>query len=83
MTLLLRKIQLLLTVAALGVLFGSSRPARTDGANGTRDVSHVSHRRPHPSATKAVVPEPQVGSRTKSPGRVVIKMQRSMTFGEV
>ena len=46
-------------------------------AKATRDVSIVIHRRPQFSATVAVVPEPQVGSRTKSPGSVAISMQRS------
>ena len=49
-------------------------------ASGTRDVSMVIQRRPHCSATYAVVPEPQVGSRTRSPGSVVIRRQRWMTF---
>ncbi len=40
----------------------------------------VIQRRPHCSATVAVVPEPQVGSSTRSPGSVVISTQRSMTF---
>src|ERR1700724_3752796 len=48
-------------------------------ARATREVSIVIHRRPHCSATYAVVPEPQVGSRTRSPGSVAIKIQRSTT----
>ncbi len=40
----------------------------------------VIQRRPHCSATMAVVPEPQVGSSTRSPGSEVIKMQRWTTF---
>ena len=48
-------------------------------ARATREVSMVIQRRPHCSATYAVVPEPQVGSSTKSPGSVVIRMQRWMT----
>ena len=43
----------------------------------------VIHRRPHCSATKAVVPEPQVGSSTRSPGSVAMRIQRSMTFALV
>ena len=46
-------------------------------ASATREVSIVIQRRPHCSATKAVVPEPQVGSSTRSPGSVDISMQRS------
>src|SRR5262249_5525070 len=49
----------------------------------TRLVSMVIHRRPHCSATYAVVPEPHVGSRMRSPGSVVISMQRSMILGLV
>jgi len=49
----------------------------------TREVSQVIQRRPHFSAAKAVVPEPQVGSRTRSPGSVVMSMQRSTTFSFV
>ena len=49
----------------------------------TRLVSQVIQRRPHFSATKAVVPEPQVGSSTRSPGSVVIKRQRSSVFTPV
>src|SRR3954451_17604801 len=49
----------------------------------TRLVSIVIHRRPHCSATYAVVPEPHVGSSTKSPGSVVIRRQRSTAFGAV
>ena len=49
-------------------------------AMATRDVSMVIQRRPHFSDMAAVVPEPQVGSRTRSPGSVVIRMQRSMTL---
>src|SRR5204863_3150652 len=45
-------------------------------ASATRDVSIVIQRRPHCSATVAVVPEPQVGSSTRSPGSVAINMQR-------
>src|SRR5439155_14148360 len=45
-------------------------------ASATRDVSMVIHRRPHCSATYAVVPDPHVGSKTRSPGSVVIRMQR-------
>ena len=52
-------------------------------ASATRLVSQVIQRRPHFSATKAVVPLPQVGSSTKSPGSVVIRMQRSITVGLV
>ena len=37
-------------------------------ASATRDVSIVIHRRPHCSATYAVVPEPQVGSSNKVTG---------------
>ena len=44
----------------------------------TREVSIVIQRRPHCSATVAVVPEPQVGSSTRSPGSVAIRRQRSM-----
>jgi hypothetical protein len=49
-------------------------------ASGTRLVSIVIQRRPHCSATYAVVPDPQVGSRTRSPGSVVIKTQRCTTL---
>ena len=52
-------------------------------ARATREVSQVIQRLPHFSATKAVVPEPQVGSSTRSPGCVVIRMQRSMGLMEV
>ena len=52
-------------------------------AKATREVSSVIQRRPHCSATNAVVPEPQVGSRTRSPGSVTINRQRSTTFGRV
>ena len=48
-------------------------------AMATREVSAVIQGRPHCSATYAVVPEPQVGSRTRSPGSVVINTQRSTT----
>ena len=41
-------------------------------ASATREVSIVIQRRPHCSATNAVVPEPQVGSSTRSPGSVAI-----------
>ena len=49
-------------------------------ASATRLVSIVIHRRPHCSATYAVVPDPHVGSSTRSPGSVVMRRQRSMTF---
>ena len=49
----------------------------------TRLVSVVIQRRPQSSATNAVVPLPHVGSSTKSPGSVVIKRQRSITFALV
>jgi hypothetical protein len=49
-------------------------------ASATRDVSIVIQRRPHCSATYAVVPEPQVGSRTRSPGSVDISTHRWTTF---
>src|SRR5512142_2819893 len=49
----------------------------------TRLVSIVIHRRPHCSATYAVVPEPQVGSRTRSPGSVDMRIHRSTIFEEV
>src|SRR5690606_1960421 len=52
-------------------------------ASATLDVSITIQRRPHCSATYAVVPEPQVGSSTKSPGSVVIKIQRLTTSGLV
>ena len=39
--------------------------------------------RPHFSATNAVVPLPQVGSSTSSPGSVVIRRQRSMALDDV
>ena len=52
-------------------------------ARATREVSMVIQRRPHCSATYAVVPEPQVGSSSRSPGSVAIRMQRSMTFSAV
>ena len=53
---------------------GVGAVSRVGGA--TREVSIVTHRRPHCSATTAVVPEPQVISSTKSPGSVAINMQR-------
>ena len=37
-------------------------------ASATREVSMVIHRRPHCSATVAVVPEPQVGSEPARQG---------------
>ena len=43
-------------------------------ASATREVSIVIQRRPHCSATVAVVPEPQVGSSTRSPGSEAINM---------
>src|ERR1700737_2149313 len=46
----------------------------------TRLVSIVIQRRPHCSATYAVVPDPHVGSSTRSPGSVVIRMHLSSTF---
>src|ERR1035437_8638148 len=52
-------------------------------ASATRLESQVIQRRPHCSAVYAVVPLPQVGSNTKSPGSVVIRMHRSITFGDV
>src|SRR6266705_1503265 len=52
-------------------------------AKATRDVSIVIHRRPHFSATNAVVPEPHVGSITRSPGSVDMSKQRSITLGLV
>ena len=52
-------------------------------ARATREVSTVIHLRPHCSATMAVVPDPQVGSRTKSPGSVAMRMHLSITFGRV
>src|SRR5579875_994947 len=45
-------------------------------ASATRLVSMVIQRRPHCSATYAVVPEPHVGSSTRSPGSVVMSKQR-------
>src|SRR5215207_6718904 len=52
-------------------------------ARATRDVSIVIQRRPHCSATVAVVPEPQVGPRTRSPGSVAIRRHLSTTLVEV
>src|SRR3972149_6993383 len=49
----------------------------------TRLGSVVIHRRPHCSATYAVVPEPQVGSKTRSPGSVVIRRQRATELVDV
>src|SRR5260370_41993855 len=49
----------------------------------TREVSHVIQRRPHCSATEAVVPDPHVGSNARSPGSGVIRRHRWMTFGFV
>lgn len=46
-------------------------------AGETREVSMVIQRRPHCLATQAVVPEPQVGSRTKSPGSAIRRRQRA------
>jgi hypothetical protein len=48
-------------------------------ASATREVSMVIQRRPHCSATNAVVPEPQVGSHTRSPGSVIMSTHRSRT----
>src|SRR6185436_16800348 len=48
-------------------------------ASATREVSIVIQRRPHCSATTEVVPEPQVGSSTRSPGSVVMRTQRATT----
>ena len=50
-------------------------------ASATREVSIVIQRRPHCSATVAVVPEPQVGSSTRSPGSVA--MGKSQEFDPV
>ncbi len=52
-------------------------------ARATREVSIVIHRRPQCSAAYAVVPAPQVGSSTRSPGSVVISRQRSMILVSV
>ena len=52
-------------------------------AKATREVSMVIHRLPHCSATLAVVPAPHVGSNIRSPGSVVIRMQRWIGFTEV
>src|SRR3990167_5833673 len=52
-------------------------------ASATREVSTVIHRLPHCSATYAVVPLPHVGSKTKSPGSVVMRMQRWIVFIDV
>jgi len=49
-------------------------------ARATLEVSIVIQRRPHCSATYALVPLPHVGSSTKSPGSVHMSMQRSMTL---
>ena len=49
----------------------------------TRDVSQVSHRRPVISADAAVVPDPQVGSNTRSLGSVVIRMHLSSVDRDV
>ena len=49
----------------------------------TLDVSQVIQRLPHISALKAVVPEPQVGSNTRSPGWVVMSMHRATTRSPV
>jgi cytochrome c oxidase subunit IV len=46
-------------------------------------VSIVIHLLPNCSATNAVVPLPQVGSNTKSPGSVVINKQRCITLFDV
>ena len=43
----------------------------------------VIHRRPHRSAICAVTPDPHVGSSTRSPGSVAIRMQRSTTESAV
>ena len=60
------------------------RPTPTAAsASATREVSMVIQRRPHCSATVAVVPEPQVGSSTRSPGSVAMRRQRSMMPGLV
>src|SRR5262249_51860951 len=45
--------------------------------------SHVTQRRPRRSAHDAVVPEPQVRSKTSWPGAVVMWIQRSITSGRV
>src|SRR5260370_11961231 len=52
-------------------------------ASATREVSMVIHRRPHSSAAYAVVPEPHVGSSTRSPGSVAIMMHLWTTFVDV
>src|ERR1700679_3341427 len=49
-------------------------------ASATREVSAVIHRLPHCSATNAVVPDPHVGSRTRSPGSVAKSTQRATTL---
>jgi hypothetical protein len=62
------------------ILALAARRRWRDKANGTRLVSMVIQRRPHCSATYAVVPLPHVGSKTKSPGSVVIRIQRCRSF---
>jgi len=62
--------------------FAAIRRVRAS-ASATRLVSIVIQRLPHCSATYAVVPEPQVGSRTRSPGSVVMRRQRATTLGLV
>jgi nitrite reductase (NADH) large subunit len=52
-------------------------------ASATRLVSMVIHRRPHCSATTEVEPDPHVGSRTRSPGSVVMSRQRSTALSAV
>ena len=47
------------------------------------DESHVIHLLPNFSAIKDVVPEPHVGSKTKSPGSVDINIHLCITKGLV
>ena len=52
-------------------------------AIGIGEVSHVIHLRPQRSEINAVVAPPQVGSNTKSPGSVAIRIHRSITLSDV
>ena len=49
----------------------------------TAEVSMAIQRRPQRSAVKGIAPEPQVGSRTRSPGSVVMSRTRRNTSGGV
>ena len=66
----------------VGVEPGGKQALAGDGKGHAAGVE-VIQRRPYCSATRAVVPEPHVGSITRSPGSVVMRTQRAITFGLV